>query len=223
MVKKGFTFIELVLAIIVMAIALMSVPLMLSQASNSNQFSLNQEVLLASFTKMEDILSYAWDEKQTGDSTVKKVLDVTNGNTNLNRYPNSNSNRRIGHFIGNYRRKFYSTITYASAIGTDIDDNGTKNDIDDFNDTNYTMQGGGGGDYIKTFTIQTTVSYIKLNDFNVTATDINLGNLNLTPSSGTTNIKMVTIKSVEQNKTISSLSSFATNIGSYQLLYRTFK
>ena len=220
--RKGFTFIELVLAIVVMSIALMSVPLILSQTSKSDQFNLNQEVLLASFTKMQNILSYPWDENLTGNEETKLVLDVTNGNTNLNRYPNNSSTRRIGHFEGNYRRKFYSTYpTPASAIGQDANDAGTYDDMDDFNDTNDSITGGGGEDYVKTFTLYTTVKYVSLGSYSNTDPNPTL-TLNLTSTSGTTNIKMVTIEAKEQNKTISVLNSFATNIGSYQLLYRTY-
>jgi len=93
MVRKGFTFIELVVAIVVIGIALMSVPLLLSQASKSDEFSLNQEAVLAGSTKIGNILTFPWDDKLVNSLSVKHILDVTHGDSELNRYPNNTSSR----------------------------------------------------------------------------------------------------------------------------------
>jgi len=90
-VRKGFTFIELVVAIVVIGIAMMSVPLLLSQSSRTNEFSINQEAILAGSTKIGDILTYPWDDKLVSEVDVKHILDVTNGDLALKRFPNNNS------------------------------------------------------------------------------------------------------------------------------------
>ncbi len=225
MVRKGFTFIELVIAIVVIAIALMSVPLMLSQASKSDQFSLNQEAILAGATKIGDILTYPWDDKLVNSSGVKHILDVTNGDNELNRYPNNSSSRRIGNFKTDFRRKFDANLTYASiAFGRSTDTNTTAyNDIDDFNNTSEIIQSGGVGDYLKDINITTIVKYIEDNATYSSSPTLNLAihSASATPS---TNIKMVevTVYNSHNNQKITTLRAFSTNIGSYELLYRTF-
>ncbi len=220
MVKKGFTFIELIIAIVVIGIALMSVPLLLSQSSRSDEFSINQEAILAATTKMGDILTYPWND--TNSSGVLHVFDVTKGDSELNRTA-TDKNRRIGHFKEKYRRKFYDQITEAnSTLGHDKDND--FNDIDDFNGQSTLVTGGGSGDYLMDLNLSVSVFYIRNDDVNYSQHPLNLGELNISSHTPTTNIKMVEVN-VSDNHTgdrITTLKAFSCNIGSYQLLYRTF-
>ncbi len=219
MVKKAFTLIELVVAIVVIGIAMMSVPLLLSQASKSNEFSINQEAILAATTKMDNILTYPWNE--TNSSGVLKVFDVTNGNINLSRYPDNNSTRRIGHFKEKYRRKFYDNITEAnSTLGHDKGDE--FDDIDDFNGEYFSVQNGGTGDYLKELNLSVGVYYISDNA-NYSQHPILNFPLSISSTTPTTNIKMIEVNVTDKNHNlITKLKAFSANIGSYELLYRTF-
>jgi len=223
-VRKGFTFIELVVAIVVIGIAMMSIPVMLSQATRSNEFSINQEVILATSTKIGNILSYPWDDKLVLNTSVKPILDVTNGDSELNRYPNNTSTRRIGNFKANYRRKFDSNLTYASTVlGRSADTNTTSyNDIDDFNGAVEHITSGGTGDYITDFNLSTTVGYISdTATYSSSPTlSFDLNTSTVTPS---TNLKIVEVKAKDSSgNVITTLRAFSANIGSYELLYRTF-
>ncbi len=228
MVKKGFTFIELIVAIVVIGIALMSVPLLLSQSSRSDEFSINQEAILAATTKMGDILTYPWND--TNSSGILQVFDVTHGDSQLNRYPDINSTRRIGHFKENFRRKFYDNsdnIEHNASItlGLESHDHGDFNDIDDFNDTNFSVASGGLGDYIQDLNLSVRVFYIRNNDVNYSQSPVlNFGDINTTSHIPSTNIKMVEVNVSDghTNQIITTLKAFSCNIGSYQLLYRTF-
>lgn len=226
MVRKGFTFIELVVAIVVIGIALMSVPLLLSQASKSDEFSLNQEAILAGATKIGNILTFPWDDKLVSSLSVKHILDVTNGDSELDRYPDNNSSRRIGNFKANFRRKFDANITYASAtLGNSTDTNTTAyNDIDDFNNVTQSISSGGVGDYIKDFNLTTIVKYIDDNATYSSSPTLNLGDISTASATPSTNLKMVevTVKDTTNNEVITTLRAFSANIGSYELLYRTF-
>ncbi len=222
--RKGFTFIELVVAIVVIAIALMSVPLLLSQTSRSNAFSINQEVILATSTKIGNILSYPWDDKLVGSATVKPILDVTNGDSELGRYPNLTSTRRIGNFKTNYRRKFDSNITYASVVLGRTGDQNTSayNDIDDFNGVNEEITSGGVGDYIKDFNLSTSVYYINDSATYSSSPTLNF-TLSTTSATPSTNLKMIEVKATDKNgNVVTTLRAFSSNIGSYELIYRTF-
>jgi len=225
MVRKGFTIIELIVAIVVIGIALMSVPLLLSQASKSDEFSLNQEAILAGSTKIGDILTYPWDDKLVSETNVKHILDVTNGDSELDRYPN-NHTRRIGNFKTNFRRKFDANTTYASAtLGRAGDTNTTAyNDIDDFNGNSEIINGGGTGDYLMDLNLTTKVFYIS-DDANYSSSPtLNFGDLNTSLATPTTNLKMIEVKVANKanHQTITTLRAFSANIGSYELLYRTF-
>ena len=223
--RKGFTFIELVVAIVVIAITLMSVPLLLSQASRTNAFNLNQEAVLAGATKVGNILTFPWDDKLVGQQNIKYILDVTNGDNELDRYPNTSSTRRIGNFKANYRRKFDANQTFASiTLGRTGDTNSTAfNDIDDFNGTTSRINGSGTGDYVKDINISTTVKYIS-DDANYSSSPtLNFSfDINSTPPS--TNIKLIEVKVSDNtnNQEITTLRAFSANIGSYELLYRIF-
>ncbi len=224
--KQGFTLIELIVAIIVIGIAMMSVPLLLSQSSRSNEFSLDQEAILAASTKIGNILSYPWDDKLVSEVDVKHILDVTHGDSELNRSPDNNSTRRIGNFKANYRRKFNTNLTYASVVlGKTGDTNTTAyNDMDDFNGTSDIINGSGSGDYLMDLNLTTQVFYISDNAAYSSSPTLNFGDLNISAVTPTTNLKMVQVKVVNltNNQDITTLRAFSANIGSYELLYRTF-
>lgn len=223
--RGGFTFIELVVAIIVMSIAIMSVPLLLSQTSKSDEFSISQEAILAGATKIGNILTYPWDDKLVGSLSVKHILDVTNGDSELDRYPDTNSTTRIGNFKTSFRRKYDANQTFASlTLGRAGDTNTTVyNDLDDFNGTVQTITSGGVGDYIKDFNLTTTIKYIS-DSANYSLTTLNFGELNSSSSTPSTNLKMIEVKVTDpnSNEEITTLRAFSANIGSYELIYRIF-
>ncbi len=222
--RGGFTFIELVVAIVVMSIAIMSVPLLLSQTSKTDEFSISQEAILAGATKICNILTYPWDDKLVGLLSVKYILDVSNGDDELNRSI-TDTNRRKGNFKANYRRKFNSNLTFASlTLGRAGDTNTTVyNDLDDFNGTVQTITSGGVGDYIKDFNLTTTIKYIS-DSANYSQTTLNFGELNISSSTPSTNLKMIEVKVTDpnSNEEITTLRAFSANIGSYELIYRIF-
>lgn len=222
--RGGFTFIELVVAIVVMSIAIMSVPLLLSQTSKTDEFSISQEAILAGATKIGNILTYPWDDKLVGLLSVKYILDVSNGDDELNRSV-ADTNRRKGNFKANYRRKFNSNLTFASlTLGRAGDTNTTVyNDLDDFNGTVQTITSGGVGDYIKDFNLTTTIKYIS-DSANYSLTTLNFGELNISSSTPSTNLKMIEVKVTDpnSNEEITTLRAFSANIGSYELIYRIF-
>ena len=221
--RPGLTLIELVVAIVVISIALMSVPMLLSQANRSNEFSLNQEAILAGATKMGDVLSYPWDERLVNSDETKYILDVQNGDNELDRYPDINSTRRVGNFKSKYRRKFYNDQRYASTI-LGHDKGNEFDDIDDFNGVSVHIEGGNGvGDYLKDFNLTTTIKYINdQTDYNDTIVTMDINKTHKTQS---TNIKMVEVEIIDNTtneQTIATFRSFSSNIGSYELLYKDF-
>ena len=243
MVRKGFSFIELLVSIVVIGIVFMSVPLILTETEKSNTFSIRQEAIMAGTTSIVNILGYRWDEadtNQTLNGGFAKVCDVTDGAADLNRSV-TDLNRRIGHFRGEYRRKFFDYtfifwgtpdpqgirtdgITFATpvaSLGMDPADGGVYDDIDDFNGATSTVTGGSRQDYKLNYALSTAVYYIDDSysyDQSPTPATWSIPN---SDAGNMTNIKMVrvTVSAAGENMV---LEAFSSNIGEYKILHRTF-
>ena len=239
--RRAIAMIELIFAIVVMGLVLMSAPMLLQQAKESTFVSLQQESIAAAASHISIVLSQAWDQGDTNTSLNAPVLIVTNGDSNLEM--NASTGKRNGTprlsnrtFLtptgGTISASPLSTFGKIDASG---DGDGIYNDIDDYsgNDFNLTLieDANGQGDYIDIgIKINTNVIYspdspsgtgtyasgntIRLdNPF----TDTGLS------AADTTNIKTISItltNDVEElNKTI-ILKAFSCNIGTYRPLER---
>ena len=208
--------IELVIAIVVMGIAMMTLPMMLTTVQNNNAFAMQQEAILMARTQLGDILTYPWDENSEDSSFNVAILD-TSGDTDFNR------TNRIGLVNEDKRRKFFTTSTTATIIGADAGDI-IPDDIDDFNtniknltnsaDTNVTI-----GYKISDSNMTISVNYV----LDTTNYPLTTFDFNTTSVGTTTNIKMieVALKNSLLDNNI-TLRAFSSNIGAGQLLRRTF-
>ncbi len=230
--RKGISLIELVLAIVVIAISVMSVPMMLQQGAKSDNFSMMQEAILAARTKMGGILSYQWDDNaRDGNNTEGRLraLDVTNGDGALDRNNtyDTNNERRIGHVIRDLRRKMMPAVTYPKA-GSDAN----ITDINDFDNvhTNITWQGSSTAtdsyDYLdKNLTLSTRVYYVS--DALQAGYDYNQTTLlfvfdpstkDTISSPNSTNIKMIELNVTSKNYQNFLFRAFSCNLGEVDLL-----
>ena len=228
--RRGASMLELVVAIVVMGIAVMALPLMLSQTKSNNEFAMQQEAILAARTKLGDVMTYAWDEANVALTDATLVLDTndTGSDTELNKV---NGSRRIGHVFGDKRRKGYDVqvlSTASGALGTDTGETQLSDydDIDDFHNTSQQLFNSGeatisGQDYKFTdMNLTTRVLYIDdsatyinptINDFAFTTANANRRS----------NIKMVEI-TVSGSQTNFVLRSYSSNVGESELLRRTW-
>lgn len=219
--KQGSSLIELVIAIVVMGIAVMTLPLLLTQTQANNAYTLQQEVILAARTKIGDTQTYRWDENSLDENARISVL-VTDGDSELNV---STNGRRIGHVFANKRRKFsadLNTSTTPANLGPDV---GDPNDIDDFSVSSDNLVDSNQStnlDYrFLLFDLNTTVDYVSDSaDYNGTNIDFTL---QTTPATTSTNIKLLTIKvSGADIPNPFILRSYSTNIGESELLRRSY-
>jgi len=233
--RPAIAMIELIFAIVVMGIVMLSVPQLLSTASQSGYVAIQQEAINEASTKVNIIMGYDWDESNTQDGH-KLVLFTINGDAELNATLGPPFTRRAGTPVSSYRTftgKGGLTLK-ASAIGPDSDDMNQTDDMDDFNGAGGTLfneENAVGSDYIEkdTINILSNVSYIS--DAEDNGTYANPGSnkslsfdLNTTAflPGQTTNIKHIQVKltsnstATELTKTI-ILHAFSCNIGSYQL------
>ena len=236
MKRPAIAMVELIFAIVIIGIALMSAPMLISTATKSGYVAMQQEGINEAATKVNMIMGYHWDENDTNESFLDPILHTNSGNVNLNE--SGTSGRRLGTPLVSQRTfiRADGQELNASAIGSD---GGDRDDMDDYNgDTNLVSVETAGVNYIETTTINinTTLSYIA--DTPGSGNYINPGadegltfspdfTTNATTAAAATDIKkiVVTLTSTsgqdELNKTI-ILNAFSCNIGSYKLEDRVF-
>ena len=243
--KRAIAMIELIFALVVMGIVMMSAPMMISQASSTGITLAHQEAIAALASDVSMIMTQQWDEQDTSDSEHNPIL-VTNGDIALNEalYPDGNpSGRRAGTPLLSTRNFLTSlggrlAATPPAALGPDpANDGGVNDDIDDYNGQARALVFVGAaattadvGDYMDTsLRLTSQIQYISDTP---TAGGYNQQNMNLdTPfaaaAAGTTNIKMITDRAASQNNanvlnTDIVLRAFSCNIGTYELEWRQF-
>jgi len=234
--RNGIAMIELIFAIVVMGIVMMSAPMLVSTAAQSGLVAVQQEAIAASSSEIGMILTRDWDEAGTDETTESPILIVSNGNSELDMVlgPDGNSSgRRAGTPTTSSRKSFSSVssveldATLAASFTTDVDVDG-NDDIDDFNSDTITLTGirYAQGDLADTsITIDTTVSYVSdtPSSGSYNSSILTLNNPFDNNVTGTSNIKIITAQTASTNLDTSiRLQAFGCNIGTYTLKTRSF-
>lgn len=242
--RAGIAMIELIFAIVIMGIVLMSAPMIISSATKSGYVALQQESIAAASSEIGMILTLHWDGAAVGQDMTAPIL-IASGDDDLNETLDGAGNPTIGTRAGTPassqrsfltslggRRNATATANFGTVSGAD------REDIDDFSGVSSVLTPASTasmeeGDYIdQNITILTTVSYINdtptSGSYSGSSSTLTLNNpFNRGAVAGTTNIKSVNIRlttnntSPELNKTI-ILNAFTCNIGTYELNERTF-
>ena len=239
--RKAIAMIELIFAIVIMGIVLMSAPMLISTAYKSGYVALQQESIAAASSDIGMILTHHWDEEDTDENLSAPILQTT-GDTDLNEdtYIDGNGTGvRAGTSIYS-KRNFLTSLggrLDATAVTSLGSDGGDRDDIDDFDTLSSNLYdeestSTSEGDIIdKNVELNTTVAYI--NDTPTAGTYAGAGNSITLPFSttavttNTTNIKMVNVTltttqtEVEMAKKI-VLKAFSCNIGTYELEEETY-
>jgi Tfp pilus assembly protein PilV len=145
--RKAIAMIELIFAIVIMGIVMLTVPLMISTTAQSTNVAFQQESIAIIASHANTLMTYAWDEKNTNSYSVDvgdlthNVLTVSNGDSDLN-----TSNRLS---LSKYERQPDANVSSLSTIFGTQDGNGSifgltaeliKDDIDDFHDTSTSLK-----------------------------------------------------------------------------------
>lgn len=135
--RFAFTMIELIFAIVVMSIAVMSLPVMTRITSEGIENSLVQEAIFAASAELMSVTSYYWDGNSLQDnatSHLSRVIDISND-------CNASTNLRPGHVDQPFHRRCLnnnSTGPLDSGLGLGVDSIDSQEhvaDIDIFTDT----------------------------------------------------------------------------------------
>ena len=235
--KKGFTLIELIFTIVILAITTMAIPRIVAQTTELNALAIKEELVYNAKAFMSRISKAQWDSAYAADascggdaSCMDRILTVTPG---VDDSGNSTKEVRPGILPEASRRGISSQ---APATKKQFGRNGISfgggryNDIDDFDQftTDITVGNLVGsssrGDFILNTRINVDVDYVA-EPFSAaeyaSGTDIS-GVLSDQPSNGAvTNIKMVRVAATDLNDAVARdgtaksvvLKAFLSNIG----------
>ncbi len=233
--RPAIAMIELIFAIVIMGIVMMSAPQLISTATKSGYVTIQQEAISQAASRVNMIMGYPWDEANVDDSAYSVLLQTSSPVADLNE-----SNRTVGVItLEGYRpgtpmqslRNFKAPIT--PRLPASLTNEGDEDDMDDFvGSLGLKLEGTGiGSDYIEeNATITTTISYLK-DDTNETGYSYNSITFDPdfdNPLTLSRNIKGITVRLTsdsaspdELNKTI-TFRAFSCNIGGYELERRSF-
>lgn len=231
--RNGIAMIELIFAIVVMGIVMLSAPMLISTSVQGGLVAVQQEAIAATSSEMGMILTRDWDEAGTDETTENPILIVTNGDAELDMIlgPDGNSSGRRAGTPETSSRKSFSSVnnveraaTLPGAFETEAD----SDDIDDFDTDTISLTGTryAFGDLADvSININTTVSYISdtpsAGDYN--AQTLTLNNPFDNNVTGTSNIKSLTALTTSTNLDTSiRLQAFSCNIGTYIIKTRSF-
>ncbi len=212
--RGAFSLIELIIAIVLIAIVVTAVPQMISSNSKGTEEYLKQEVVAAAAGEAFRIISYPWDDNSIDDTNRSFVLDATApGTDNLSR-TDAKSRIRVGMVApvkgtgalsgdasASYHRLFYNSVTAPasgalsgiaavdSSLLSDTGAQGYKSVYTAAVSSGYVSDGGGSSNF----------------------------NFSKTTTAGRTNLKTARLdvtSSTATNNPVLSLWVFSANIGS---------
>lgn len=222
--RPAIAMLELIFAIVIMAIILMSAPMLISTAAKSGYVAIQQEAINEAASQVNMIMGYQWDENDVNDLYIDPILQVSNGHADL--AEDGTTGRRQGTPEESYRSFVRSDgvddLAASTALGAETGET-EEDDIDDFDENiTLTLIQASTSDYVEdtTITIDPDLSYIS-DDITGGYNQSSITYDPFTASVGTTNVKSITVTLTssgpeELDKEI-ILRAFSCNIGAYKL------
>ncbi len=231
--RHAIAMIELIFAVVIMGIVLMSAPMLITTATKSAQTAFQQESIAMTAAHANALMSYAWDEQNTQSQLAGQVNEILHTDSS-NQYLND---RNASHGIRDYSQNIAASTNFGPGVDRELNGQfesaSNKDDIDDFDGTATTLlllenSSASAGGYMDTQnTISTAVTYGNDNA-NYSACSSNNGCAFSQPfasstPAGTSNIKRVTVdfSSIDTDTQI-KLKFFMCNIGAASPEKRTF-
>ena len=238
--RSAITMIELIFAIVIIGIVLMSAPQLIQVAAKSGYVAIQQEGISEASSHINIIMGLHWDENDTNEEYLDPVLHTDSNTIDLKM--SDNNRTRIGTPIESYRscvRADGNGSLNASAIGFDSPESSKwdEDDIDDFNNETYNLkvvQSSPSVDYIEkegNIIITTSISYSRDGTGMSGTGGYNAPDIVYIPfhpaTKPTTNIKSIevnltSISGVSELQKEIILYAFSCNIGGYQLEEKDF-
>jgi len=77
--RPAIAMIELIFAIVIMGIVMMSAPMIISTAAKSGYVTIQQEAINEAASQINMIMGYHWDESSSDETFLDPILSVTHG------------------------------------------------------------------------------------------------------------------------------------------------
>ncbi len=232
--RSAFTLIELVFAIVIFAITVVSVPIVMQVNSRGMEGAIDQEAVFAASAKLMQTLAYPWDEFSSpldagGAVMTSGVLDITGGTSSLD----FNSTTCRPGFISRFcLRDVGSNPIVISTLNSDQDPSRTgmderieANRVMDVNATTTGTATSTAATYKATYRMDVDVLHVSDADstagtaIDYNATDPFNGNTFLFSTAAlgggqASHLKMISVSIKDQNnRVITTLRAYAANIG----------
>jgi prepilin-type N-terminal cleavage/methylation domain-containing protein len=229
--RSAFTLIELIFAIIIISIVVMSMPMMMKTNEQAIEANIAQEAIFASSAKMMQMLSFPWDGNATDNvnpNSYGKIVDITSGTnaykrSDANGTLNTSSSYRVGHVLQDNHRRFHdSTSVNANKINT-LTSSVNPTALNNAKQTSVSLEVGGvaatqgtATGYKNNYKMDVDVSFIP----DAPSSTFNFSSEGNSTASNMKLIK-VTIKN-EKNEVLTVLRSYSANIGEFDFAKRRF-
>lgn len=220
--KKAFSLIELIVAIVIIGLAISTFPMFIYQSNENNLLALQQEAIMNAKTQMLKILAYDWDKNSYYFLDQKHyILETTNGDEEL---------KNAHGLTGLSGRRGLKSATLSSEISASpIHFFPTQRGIEDFDGLSVKLRASIDAkqfDYLfQNITIKSSINYV--NDASLSGYDgvnsggenilrYNFSTTNTLLKTQTSNIKLISVQSlIKIDDKIQKITfhAYACNIG----------
>jgi len=226
LLRPAIAMIELIFAIVVIGITLLSAPLVLNQSIQSSTIAMQQESIAAAATQIGLIMTENWDENDSNDTTKYNILNVATGNAALAFGARDLNGTYSTRAMNDPVVSPFANATNGANLGKEALSDVRNDDIDDYNNAEYNLTLYAGesenlsnnkGEYLdRRIVMKNNVSY-GIDTANY-ANDPLAFNNPFRTSATSTNIKLITVtltskSTASENDKSILLSAFSCNIG----------
>jgi hypothetical protein len=206
MVRLAFTLIELIFAIVVIGITVVSLPMMSQVTATGIDENIVQEAIFAAATELNEATTYHWDESSfdaNASNIYSRVVTTALGGA---KGCDAASRLRPGHINQELHRRCTQSDTAVSNATADAN-------ISSFNDVAHN----GSGDYIFNDTVTDAAGYKKVYTSSLSVTNpVSFGAL-----SNSNDIKKIEVIVSDPDGVVTKLSAYSANIGEIDYYKRT--
>lgn len=200
MVKNGFTLIELIFAIVVIGISVVSLPMMNQTNTKSLDSNLVQEAIFIASAELNGASTALWDEHSLADGqhTLSRVIDTNDDDCD------SHTHKKIGHILQTLHRRCLNDSSIDPLNDTEDDNIYALEDME-HNEESVSDDDTSASGYKKKY--NSTIEIVHNADFNGSNQEIKMIKLTISDTS---------------SNTITVLKSFSTNIGEVDYYKRMY-
>lgn len=218
--KNAIAMIELIFALVIMGIVLMSAPMLIQQSIKSSNVALQQEAIVAAASQTAIVLSMHWDENNRNIAAGESpILDA---NRSSFRFPP----KGLSGVTGRNTKKGSVTVS-PSTLGTDINETThiDFDDVDDYHNSSFGLMLFNGesttadiGEYVDTsVVINTTIRYTKEDNVLVNITTGSFSNIKAIQVRLTSNLDEHDVNYTAELEKDITFKAFSCNIGTYAI------